>query len=94
MPREPRAPADRNGFMDRETSQHDSPPGIIQVEDLSLGYGERVVLEHMTFSIRKGEIVSVLGGSGCGKSTLMKALIGLLKPLKGRIFLEIGRAHV
>ncbi len=74
--------------MDRETSQHDSPPGIIQVEDLSLGYGERVVLEHMTFSIRKGEIVSILGGSGCGKSTLMKALIGLLRPLKGRIFLE------
>ncbi|MHC1743713.1 MAG: ABC transporter ATP-binding protein [Syntrophobacteraceae bacterium] len=74
--------------MAMQTPAHDSSTrGIILVEDLTLGYGERVVLEHMTFSIREGEIVSILGGSGCGKSTLMKALIGLLRPLDGRIFL-------
>jgi phospholipid/cholesterol/gamma-HCH transport system ATP-binding protein len=64
-----------------------SPGEIIRVQDLSLGYGERIVLEHMNFSIHTGEIVSVLGGSGCGKSTLLKALIGLLRPFEGRIFL-------
>jgi phospholipid/cholesterol/gamma-HCH transport system ATP-binding protein len=64
-----------------------SSEDIIRVQDLTLGYGERIVLEHMDFSIHAGEIVSILGGSGCGKSTLLKALIGLLRPLDGRIFL-------
>ncbi len=72
---------------------------MIRVEDLTLGYGDRVVLEHMNFSVRPREIISILGGSGCGKSTLLKALIGLLSPLGGRIFLagseitgEVGEA--
>lgn len=73
--------------MGLQAADSDSSRQIIQVEDLTLGYGERVVLEHMTFSIGRGEIVSILGGSGCGKSTLLKALIGLLRPLDGRIFL-------
>lgn len=73
--------------MVEEQAQHASPGDIIRVEDLTLGYGDRIVLGQMNFSIRPGEIVSILGGSGCGKSTLLKALIGLLQPLGGRIFL-------
>lgn len=60
---------------------------MIRVRNLSLGYGDRIVLENMDFVIRSGEIVSILGGSGCGKSTLLKALIGLLRPLDGSILL-------
>ena len=61
---------------------------IITVEDLALGYGDKIILEGLNFSIQSGEIVTVLGGSGCGKSTLLKGLIGLLRPSKGRIVLK------
>ncbi len=61
------------------------PAEVIRVEGLDLGYGGRVLLADMNFSIYAGEIVTVLGGSGCGKSTLLKALIGLLPPMKGRV---------
>ncbi|MCQ2378689.1 MAG: ATP-binding cassette domain-containing protein [Victivallaceae bacterium] len=63
---------------------------VIEVRDLSIGYGKRTVMEHLDFSIRRGEIFGLLGGSGCGKSTLMKHLIGLYRPQKGdiRIFGE------
>lgn len=59
----------------------------VRVEDLALGYGDRVVLDGINLSVWKGEIVTILGGSGCGKSTLLKAMIGLLPPLRGSILL-------
>ncbi len=60
---------------------------VIHVEDLALGYGNNVILKDLNFSIDAGEIITILGGSGCGKSTLLKALIGLLPPKQGNIFL-------
>jgi phospholipid/cholesterol/gamma-HCH transport system ATP-binding protein len=70
-------------------SQENAPGSeIIRVEDLVLGYGEKVILRDLNFSISSGEIVTILGGSGCGKSTLLKGLIGLLSPMKGRILLK------
>lgn len=53
----------------------------LKVENLSVGYGESVILKGVSFKVRKGEIAVILGTSGCGKSTLLKALIGLI-PLK------------
>jgi phospholipid/cholesterol/gamma-HCH transport system ATP-binding protein len=61
------------------------PEDIITVEGLVAGYGETVVLDGVSFSVRAGEIVSILGPSGCGKSTLLKAMAGLVPPMKGRI---------
>ena len=40
----------------------------IEVRDLSIGYGSRVVLENLNFRIEPGQIVTILGGSGCGKA--------------------------
>ena len=60
----------------------------IKVEDLSIGYGDRVLMEHLNFEVRKGEIFFIMGGSGCGKSTLLKHLIGLFEPKCGRIFIR------
>ena len=60
----------------------------IKVEDLSIGYGDRVLMEHLNFEVRKGEIFFIMGGSGCGKSTLLKHLIGLYEPKCGRIFIR------
>ena len=61
---------------------------IIVVEDLSAGYDDRAILEHVSFDVREGEVFVILGGSGCGKSTLLKHMIGLYPPLAGRVLIE------
>ena len=53
---------------------------IIRVRDLSVGYDDFVLLEHVSFDVRRGEIFVILGGSGSGKSTLLKHMIGLIEP--------------
>ena len=60
----------------------------IEVRDLTIGYGERVLMENLNFTVEKGEIFFVMGGSGCGKSTLLKHLIGLLEPQSGDILIR------
>ena len=59
----------------------------VQVQDVAVGYGERIVLRNVSFEIREGEIVALLGGSGCGKSTMLKAVIGLLPVREGEILI-------
>jgi phospholipid/cholesterol/gamma-HCH transport system ATP-binding protein len=58
---------------------------LITVEDLSVGHGDTVLLEHVSFQVERGEVFVILGGSGCGKSTLLRHLIGLATPLAGKI---------
>lgn len=60
----------------------------VTVENVTVGYGERTILEHISFGIHHGEIVALLGGSGCGKSTMLKAVIGLLPVRQGDIRIE------
>jgi phospholipid/cholesterol/gamma-HCH transport system ATP-binding protein len=58
---------------------------IVDVKDLEIGYAGESVLRDVTFSVKKGEAVTILGASGCGKSTLLKSMIGLLPPRRGVI---------
>ncbi len=62
-------------------------PVVIQVERLSAGYDERVVLEELSFDVRRGEVFVILGTSGCGKTTLLRNMIGLEQPLGGRVLI-------
>jgi phospholipid/cholesterol/gamma-HCH transport system ATP-binding protein len=61
---------------------------IIRVEDLTVAYGDDVVLEDINFEVSPGEIFVILGGSGCGKSTLLKHMISLHEPIKGRVLID------
>jgi phospholipid/cholesterol/gamma-HCH transport system ATP-binding protein len=61
---------------------------IIRVEDLSVGYGDTVLLEHVSFTVKPGEVFVILGGSGSGKSTILKHMIGLYEPLAGRVLID------
>jgi phospholipid/cholesterol/gamma-HCH transport system ATP-binding protein len=59
----------------------------VRVEGLEAGYREERVLRGIDLSVRRGEVMTILGGSGGGKTTLLRAVIGLLPPSKGRVFL-------
>src|SRR5207249_2619979 len=61
---------------------------IIRVRDLIVGYADAVLLEHVSFDVRAGEIFVILGGSGSGKSTLLKHMIGLIEPARGSVFID------
>ncbi len=64
---------------------HDS---IIRVENLTAGYDGDIILENVSFDVKRGEILVLLGGSGCGKTTLLKQMIGLYKPASGHILID------
>ena len=68
----------------------DAPQIAIIVRNLKIGYGEKVILQNVTFDVRRGEVFVILGGSGCGKSTLLKNLIGLYAPIEGEVWIEGG----
>jgi phospholipid/cholesterol/gamma-HCH transport system ATP-binding protein len=57
----------------------------IEVQDLKMAYGERVIQRDLTFTVQPGDIFIVMGGSGCGKSTLLRHLIGLIPPAQGDV---------
>ncbi len=59
----------------------DSP--IIQVESLVRKFGDRTVLDNISFNVHRGETLVIMGGSGCGKSTLLRHMIGSMKPTSG-----------
>jgi phospholipid/cholesterol/gamma-HCH transport system ATP-binding protein len=60
----------------------------IEFQDVSLAFGDRVILNRVSFSVRQGESKVVMGGSGTGKSTLLRLVLGLLKPDSGHILLD------
>ncbi|MFA5517180.1 MAG: ATP-binding cassette domain-containing protein [Desulfuromonadales bacterium] len=61
---------------------------VVRVEHLSAAYEEENILNDISFDIYRGEVFIILGASGSGKSTLMKHMIGLLRPVAGRVLIE------
>ena len=57
----------------------------IVVRDLDVGYGRFVVQRDLRFEVRRGTVFIIMGGSGCGKSSVLRAMIGLLPPLRGEV---------
>jgi phospholipid/cholesterol/gamma-HCH transport system ATP-binding protein len=58
---------------------------VIEVRDLVRKFGNRTVLNGVSFTVYKGDTMIIMGGSGCGKSTLLRHIIGSLKPTSGSI---------
>jgi phospholipid/cholesterol/gamma-HCH transport system ATP-binding protein len=61
---------------------------IIQVQRVTAAYHGSVVIDDISFEVYPGEVFAILGGSGSGKSTLLKHMIGLYKPVGGRILIQ------
>ncbi|AFM24355.1 ABC transporter ATP-binding protein [Desulfomonile tiedjei] len=64
---------------------------LISVRNLTMGYGNGVVVRDVSFDISEGDIFAILGRSGCGKTTLFKAIIGLLNPIEGEVIIDGDR---
>jgi phospholipid/cholesterol/gamma-HCH transport system ATP-binding protein len=60
----------------------------ITVRDLTMAFGDFVVMRDLNFAVHRGEVFIIMGGSGSGKSTLLRHMIGLEEPAKGEIFYD------
>ena len=58
---------------------------IIEVDNLVRKFGDRTVLDNISFDVHRGETLVIMGGSGCGKSTLLRHMIGSMKPTSGLV---------
>jgi phospholipid/cholesterol/gamma-HCH transport system ATP-binding protein len=58
---------------------------IIEVSGLMRKFGDRAVIDNVSFNIQRGETLVIMGGSGCGKSTLLRHIIGVMKPTAGSV---------
>lgn len=61
---------------------------LMEVTDLSVSYGPIQALNGVSLSVKKGEIVALLGANGAGKTTLLQTISGLLKPVSGRVLYQ------
>ena len=64
-------------------SSNEAP--IIEVVDLVRRFGDRTVLNDISFNVHRGDTLVIMGGSGCGKSTLLRHMIGSMKPTSGSV---------
>jgi phospholipid/cholesterol/gamma-HCH transport system ATP-binding protein len=78
-----------------EDEDADSRGPVIELRDLRSQFGDNIIHDHLNLSVRRGEILGVVGGSGTGKSVLLNTIIGLKRPTAGvvRVFgQDIDRA--
>src|ERR1700690_1778788 len=64
-----------------------APQTVIRVQDLVVGFGDQIVLDHLSLDVRRGEILGVVGASGSGKSVLLRTIIGLVPKRAGEVAL-------
>ena len=63
---------------------------LLSFENISIGYDNNPILENLNFYVEQGDYLAILGENGAGKSTLLKTMLGLIKPLDGKIVFDAG----
>ena len=81
------APAEEVGIEERVDDRQRVVPAI-EFRDVDLAFDDKVILDCVSFTVRRGETKIVLGGSGTGKSTIINLILGLLKPDAGRVLID------
>lgn len=67
---------------------------IIELKNVSFSYNGGAVLEHISFSVKEGEYVGIIGPNGGGKTTLLKIILGLLKPTAGEVSINLEKSQI
>ena len=65
-----------------------NPNHAIVFENVLFGFGEQRILDDVSFAVKPGETIVLMGGSGTGKSTILKLALGLLKPESGNLYID------
>jgi len=60
----------------------------VRFEDVHKAFGKKVIYAGLNLALQRGEVITILGGSGSGKSVMLKMMLGLVRPDKGRIFID------
>jgi len=58
---------------------------LVEIRDLSFGYGSRQILKGINLTARRGQVIAIMGNSGCGKTTLLRLIGGALRPTQGSV---------
>jgi branched-chain amino acid transport system ATP-binding protein len=67
---------------------------VLEIRDIDVFYGDVQVLWNVSFDVKEGEVVALIGANGAGKSTTLKTISGLLRPRSGTILFEGGQIHI
>ncbi len=59
----------------------------VSVEGLTVAYSDRIVLKELTFTVGEGEVALIVGPNGSGKTTLIRTILGLVRPIKGKVYM-------
>lgn len=84
----------RTEAMNREGVAEPQPIPLMRVSDVSIGWDGRSVLEHVTFTVNKGDFIAITGPNGGGKTTLLRIMLGLLKPTEGKVTRVAGNLRI
>lgn len=66
----------------------------LYVEQMSIGYGDRLIVEDLSVTVPTGKITALVGANGSGKSTILKTMARIMKPVKGGVFLDGRSIHL
>ena len=67
---------------------------MLSVRDISVGYKELLAVQNVSFEVREGEVVGLVGSNGAGKSTIIRTIAGLLHPKAGEIYFDKEPIHL
>ena len=61
---------------------------LLSFENVSIGYDNNPIIENLNFEVEQGDYLTILGENGAGKSTLLKTMLGLIRPISGKIVFD------
>jgi len=67
---------------------------MLEVKGVSVGYKDLLAVQDVSFTVNRGEVVSLIGSNGAGKSTILRTIAGLLRPRRGEILLDNEPIHL
>ena len=73
---------------EQENGQETAPAPFVEFQNVTFGYDDHVVLNHLSFAVKNGEQVTLSGRTGAGKSTILKLLLGLYEPQSGKVLIQ------